>query len=144
MIEELGWCIPAPPKQELLEFRERLAGALRNERRLPAVPQRKELGVWDLPTDVNPVSSFDYSHEQWLADRSRLAMVALRNCIEISPKKLGGVPVFRGTRFSASQLLAELADSDAIKGISDDFEVKENLLREFLHALAVHLNRPFP
>lgn len=80
--------------------------------------------------------------DQWLADRLRAATLALNDCVEAVPEKLGGVPVFSGTRFSVSQLFGELADSEAVHEVADNFEVDENTLRKFLHALAVCLNKP--
>src|SRR5436305_2070095 len=101
MIESQGWCVVAPPKQELLDFRERLAGSLRNEPTHAMVPTRKEAHAWII-TEASSASAFNLMHQQWLADRSRLALFAIQDCVEISAKKLGGVPVFRGTRFSIS------------------------------------------
>lgn len=97
--------------------------------------ESQALGLWlNVPLRV--------VHELEISDRYRQAVIALRNCLESNPQKLGGVPVFRGTRFSASQLLAELADSDAITGIADEFEIEEQALQTFLHALAVYFDRP--
>jgi len=80
--------------------------------------------------------------QDWLANRSHQAMIALRDYIESDPKRLGGIPVFKGTRFSVPQLFAELADSDAIADIAADLDLSAAKLRKFLHALAVYLNRP--
>jgi uncharacterized protein (DUF433 family) len=81
-------------------------------------------------------------HELDIGRRYHQAIGALRDCLESNRQKLGGVPVFRGTRFSASQFLAELADSDAVPAIADEFEVKQQMLQAFLHALAVYFDRP--
>jgi uncharacterized protein (DUF433 family) len=70
------------------------------------------------------------------------AVLTLRDCLESNPQKLGGVISFRGTRFSVSQFLAELADSDAVQGIADEFEVERTSLQTFLHAFAVFFDRP--
>jgi uncharacterized protein (DUF433 family) len=76
------------------------------------------------------------------ARRAREAMVALQECVEVSPEVLGGVPVLRGTRFSVPQLFAELADSSGLAELADDFELDPALLQRFLHALAVYLDKP--
>ena len=78
----------------------------------------------------------------WITSQSSKAMLALKDCVEISGEKLGGVPVLRGTRFSIPQLFAELAESNALVEISQDFEIDVELARKFLHALAVYLNKP--
>jgi len=57
--------------------------------------------------------------------------------LESDEGKPYGTPVFRGTRFSAAQFLAELADNDVVKEISRDFLVDDEQLRKFLHALIV-------
>ncbi len=80
--------------------------------------------------------------EESFAERAHQATLALRDCVEFSPDRLGGVPVLRGTRFSVPQLFAELADSDALVELADDFEIDPALLKKFLHALAVSLNKP--
>lgn len=85
---------------------------------------------------------FGVAYEIWLHDRYRQAILALHECLESNPQKLGGVPVFRETRFSVSQFLAELADNDAVDEIGEEFEVDRNRLRVFLHAFAVLLDRP--
>jgi uncharacterized protein (DUF433 family) len=82
--------------------------------------------------------------DQWLADRSSEALLALRDYVEATPQKLGGIPVFQGTRFSIPQLFTELADSDAVHDIADNFELDEEKLRKFLRAFAVYLNKPAP
>jgi uncharacterized protein (DUF433 family) len=88
--------------------------------------------------------SFRARHDLLDADRFGQAVRALRSCLESNPEKLGGVLIFRGTRFSPSQFLAELADDDAVRLIANNFEVDESQLRRFLHALAVYLDRPAP
>ena len=69
-------------------------------------------------------------------------MVALNDLIEVNPRKLGGVPVLKSTRFSIGQLLSELADSAAVSEVASDFELDEEQVRQTLHALAVFLNHP--
>lgn len=64
--------------------------------------------------------------------------------IESSPTKLGGIPVLRGTRFSITQLLAELADSDIIEEIAEDFELDANQIKGGLHALSRYFYQQRP
>jgi uncharacterized protein (DUF433 family) len=85
---------------------------------------------------------FRVVHEFQTRHRYYQAVRTLRDCLESNPQKLGGVISFRGTRFSVSQFLAELADSDAIQEIADEFEVEQTFLQTFLHALAVCFDRP--
>ena len=80
------------------------------------------------------------------ATSRRQALRTLVDCVEIDPQKLGGVPVLAHTRFSVAQLFAELADSgsDAIDEIAENYEVDPELLRQFLHAFAVYVDKPSP
>lgn len=57
--------------------------------------------------------------------------------LEVNKSKLSGVPVFRGTRFAAGQLLAELADGGSVDEIADDFDIDPKVFKRFLHILAV-------
>lgn len=126
------------PKQEDIEVRDSITGTLRGEPELPTIPSRKQLTSWE----PHYTLTLNVSHEQWLAERSRRAMIVLRDCVEATKTKLGGIPVVTGTRFSVSQLFSELADSDAIQEIAENFEVDEKPMRKLLHALSVYLDRP--
>lgn len=63
--------------------------------------------------------------------------------VEITPDKLGGTPVLSGTRFSVSQLFAELAESKAVYEIAQDFSLDPGQLQECLHAFAVLYDQPW-
>ena len=82
------------------------------------------------------------SNEEWLGYRARHAIIMLRECTETNPKKCGGVPVLRGTRFTLAQVLAELADGRDVREIADDFDLQIELLKGFLQGLAICLDRP--
>jgi len=70
-------------------------------------------------------------------DEFNQSLVAATKYVETRPKKLGGTPVLKGTRFSLSQLFAELADSDAVKDIAVDFDLDADQLQSCLHAFAL-------
>jgi uncharacterized protein (DUF433 family) len=127
-------------KQDAITLRTRLPSELRQP--IPYVLDWKREQLW--PVRDIPVNVFVLEQEHWLEDQSRRAMAVLGEYVEASPHKLGGVPLFRGTRFSISQFLTELADSDAVDQVADNFEVNKDFLRNFLHAFAVYLNRPVP
>ena len=84
--------------------------------------------------------------EEVLADRvaarARRAMLVLRECIEIDPAKLGGVPLLKGTRFSIPQLFAEISDLDDIERLAEEFDLSEVQVRSLLQAFAVFLDQP--
>lgn len=76
------------------------------------------------------------------AERASQAVLTLQECVEVSPERLGGIPVLRGTRFSVAQLFAELADRAAVDELADDLELDPALIKRLLHALAVQLDKP--
>lgn len=90
----------------------------------------------------NPSNEFSLAPEQWIAKQTHLAMVALNECVERLPSKLGGIPVVKGTRFAVSQLFIELADSDEIDEIADNYEVDAHQLKKIMQALSVCLDEP--
>ena len=65
--------------------------------------------------------------------------IELPNLVDRDPNKCGGVPVLRNTRFAVAQLIAELADSDSVGEIADDFDLSESQIREFLRELAASI-----
>lgn len=92
--------------------------------------------------DSRDSKPLDPAIREWLEQRAQQALRTLVDCVEIDSQKLGGVPVLARTRFSVAQLFGELADSDAIAEIADNFDVDEELLRRFLHAFAVCVDKP--
>lgn len=67
----------------------------------------------------------------------------LADCIEVDPARRSGIPVLKGTRFKASQLLAQIAAGDSITEVIEDFELPEEIVRKFLQSLSMALDRPF-
>ena len=71
------------------------------------------------------------------------AALALADCAEVNPKRLGGVPTLKGTRFPIAQVLSQIADGDSIDDLAENFDLDREQLSTLLHALAACLNRPF-
>lgn len=63
-----------------------------------------------------------------------------KGLIEIGPERCSGRPVLFGTRFTISQIFAELADKHPYTEIADDFDLDENLIKEILIELSSALN----
>ena len=81
---------------------------------------------------------------EWLAHRLLSAEAMLPSCIEVNPKKRGGIPVIAGTRITAAEVLAEVADGErSLAQICQDFEMDEESVKTFVSALAIYLDRPF-
>jgi uncharacterized protein (DUF433 family) len=86
--------------------------------------------------------AIDVGVEEWLAFRWKCAALALRDSVEIDSRKRGGIPVVRGTRFTISQLLAEIADDRSLSEIANELELDLVLLEQFLRGLSICLDRP--
>ena len=80
--------------------------------------------------------------EGWLAERAAHASVVLGRYVEVNPNKCGGVPVFRGTRFTLARFLAELAEERSAADIARDFDLDENALNAFVKELSRCFDRP--
>ncbi len=84
----------------------------------------------------------DVGIDEWLAERMAYASQKLRECVEVNPKRRGGIPVLKGTRFTLGQLLGELADGRSLPCIAEDFELDLQILEQFLRGLSICLDRP--
>jgi uncharacterized protein (DUF433 family) len=89
-----------------------------------------------------PDAAQEISTGGWRAERAAHAAVMLGHCVEVNPSKCGGVPVFRGTRFTLARFLAELADERSVTDIACNFDLDEEVLNQFLRGLSLCLNRP--
>src|SRR5216683_547775 len=57
---------------------------------------------------IRSASVRSLSLEDWFAECVMWGHEVLKNSVEIDPKRRGGIPVLRGTRFTVGQALAEL------------------------------------
>ncbi len=105
------------------------------------IPERKDHANWDDPIEWRPAQWL--SNEQLIRERLRQAALALRECIEVNARKLGGVPLLKGTRFSVAQVLSQIGDGDTIDDLAENFDLDRDQLATVLHAMAACLNRPF-
>jgi uncharacterized protein (DUF433 family) len=80
--------------------------------------------------------------ESWFAECALWGHEVLQNAVEIDPKRRGGIPVLRGTRFTVGQTLAELADSSGVTEVAGRFDLDEEPIRELLAGLALLVERP--
>lgn len=93
--------------------------------------------------DDSPRNISYHMDEAWVAERARFAILLLRECVELNPRKHGGVPVLRGTRFPISHVFAELSDGLSIGQLAADFELDRDMLKNLLMAISIHLDQPF-
>ena len=104
----------------------------RENRLLDEVGRRQFIGDWGHEPSPN---------WELLTERLRQALMQLRATVDASPNRMGGALVLKGTRFKVSQLLAELADSDAVDELADEFEIDAEQIRDVLHAIAVTVDQ---
>lgn len=104
------------------------------------IPERKERNRW---LDTIRTSRLPWvSSDDRIEERLRLAALALRDCVEINARRLGGVPTLKGSRFSVGQVLSQIADGDSIDDLAENFDLDREQLATLLHALAAYLSRP--
>lgn len=81
---------------------------------------------------------------EWYFQCAYFGTETLHHCVEVNPQVRGGVPVLRGTRFTVSEAMAELADSRGVSEVAENFDLNEELIRELLSGLSLLLNQPYP
>lgn len=77
-----------------------------------------------------------------MLERIKFALDMLQDCTEVNPRKCGGKPVLKGTRFTLAQLLAEVADGRDLPTIAEDFDLNLNTMIEFLQGFSIILDQP--
>jgi uncharacterized protein (DUF433 family) len=93
-------------------------------------------------TLIKSASVRSFRLEQWFSECVQWGDKALQNAVEIDPKRRGGIPVLKGTRFTVGQTLAELADSAGVPEVANRFDLNEETIRELLYGLALLAERP--
>ena len=93
----------------------------------------------DWAISLRPLSSRSM---EWYFECNFLGSEALREVAEVNTKRRGGVPVLKGTRFTLSQALAELADSSGAEEVARNFDIDVNIIKEMLEGLSLVLLRP--
>lgn len=104
------------------------------------IPERKGQNRW-LDT-IRTWRLLCVSGEERIEERLRLASLALKDCVEINARRLGGVPTLKGSRFSVGQVLSQIADGDSIDDLAENFDLDREQLATLLHAIAAYLSRP--
>src|ERR1700733_7316069 len=80
---------------------------------------------------------------EWYISHVRLGEDLLQHCVEIDPERRGVVPVLKGTGFTVSQTLAELAKSSGVNQVAVKFELEVDTIKGMLFGLSGLLKRPF-
>ena len=80
--------------------------------------------------------------EQWFAECAIWGHESLQNAVEVDPRRRGGIPVLKGTRFTVGQTLAELAESAGVPEVAERCNLDVATIRELLYGLALLVERP--
>jgi len=63
----------------------------------------------------------------------------LISAVEVDPRRRGGVPVLRGTRFTVAQTLAELSETSGVAEVADKFDLDPQTIKDMLNGLSLIL-----
>ena len=66
----------------------------------------------------------------------------LSGVVVCNPQIKGGVPVMRGTRFTASQVIAEIAESDAVAEVGHNLSLSKDDVTGLLNGISLLLMQP--
>ena len=89
-----------------------------------------------LPSDRLKIRSWQ---RRWKMD-TRTAARRLSECVEKDPARLGGAPVFRGTRVAVKSLFDHLSAGDSVETFLSDFPgVTREQIHTVLEAAGVYL-----
>jgi uncharacterized protein (DUF433 family) len=80
---------------------------------------------------------------EWYVQSQVHGLVALRNVVDVDPERRSGIPVLRGTRFTVAQVLAELAETEGVEELAENFDLDVHKIKDLLNGFSLLLNRPF-
>ena len=83
------------------------------------------------------------SSGEWVEFRLIVSRLMLQDCVFVDPQIRGGVPVLRGTRISISQIIAELAGSECVAELAEEYDIDSEPIRKLLEGLSIQFDRPF-
>ena len=80
---------------------------------------------------------------EWYVECTIVGEKLLESSVDVDPVVRGGRAVLKGTGFTVSQVLVELADTNGVKEVADNFDLDEALIADLLNGLAMLLSKPF-
>src|SRR5208337_2628622 len=95
---------------------------------------------WALPAG-ELVSTHVSPTEEWFFQCQAYGMSELSSVVDVDPERCAGVPVLAGTRFTVSQVFAELADGRSIYELADNFDIDAVVLESLLNGMSSIFNR---
>jgi len=91
---------------------------------------------------VELVSTHVSPTEEWFFQCQAYGMSELSSVVDVDPERCAGVPVLAGTRFTVSQVFAELADGRSINDLADNFDIDFMVFESLLNGMSLIFNRP--
>jgi len=118
-----------------------------NDADLWAAPQTRpsagdEMELNDWARQVATLRPTSQRALEWYIECNFLGHEKLREVVQINPRRWGGVPVLKGSRFTVSQALAELAQSSAVTELAENYDLNAENIREMLNGLSLILMQP--
>jgi uncharacterized protein (DUF433 family) len=110
---------------------------------LEVLPPSRQSEYWVNAIETPPKKSFSSFALDWYVQCTVEGLEALRECVEVDPDVKSGVPVVKGTRFTIAQIFAELAETDAPREVSVNFDLEEELIKKVLSGFSMMMNKPF-
>jgi uncharacterized protein (DUF433 family) len=80
---------------------------------------------------------------EWHIECTFLGEDLIEQSVDATPTKRGGRAVLKGTGFTVSQTLVELANSSGVTEVADNFDLNADTIRTMLNGLAMMLSKPF-
>ena len=75
--------------------------------------------------------------------RIKFAIQQLTETVYVGQDMRGGVPVFKGTRYPVSSLLAELTEGGTLKELSEDYDLDVDVIKKVVGSLSILLDIPW-
>ena len=97
-------------------------------------------GHWGIVSSP-PISRRRLVTAEWYIECQSHGWAMLNHLIEIDPGRRGGVPVLRGTGFTVAQLFAELAETEAVEEVADNFSLDIEQIRDLLNGFSLIMQR---
>jgi uncharacterized protein (DUF433 family) len=78
---------------------------------------------------------------EWSVECAAVGSVMMHDCVTADPDIRGGRLVLLGTGFTIAQTLAELASSNGVEEVADEFDLDPEIIRKFLSGMSLLFER---
>lgn len=95
----------------------------------------------NLPELFKP--SISLATAEWYAECAVAGAALMHDCVDVKLHVKGGRPVLKGTGFTVASTLAELAETNGVDEVADNFNLKAQTIRDLLNGLSLLFERSF-